>query len=50
MEMSLKNYEKTRKEIALEIMEIFKSKGLSIALIDDVMEYTNQEIHNNAHL
>ncbi len=49
MEMLLKNYKKTRKEIVLEIMEIFKSKGLSIALIDDVMEFTKQEIHNDAH-
>lgn len=48
--MSLKEYEKIKKEIALEIMELFKSKNLSVALIDDAIEYTKQCVHRNSHL
>lgn len=49
-EMPLKEYEKMRRETALEIMELFKSKNLSVALMDDVIEYTKQSVHRNAHL
>lgn len=48
--MPFKEYEEVKKETALEIMEIFKSKNLSITLIDDMLEYTKRCIHNNAHL
>ena len=48
--MSFEEYEEIKKEAALEIMEIFKSKNLSVALIDDVLEYTKQRIHNNTYL
>lgn len=47
---SLKEYEKIKKETALEILDIFKSRNLTVALIDDVLEHTKQVIHNNAHL
>lgn len=49
-ETILKGYEKTMKEISLEIMELFKRKNLSVALMDDVLEYTKNNIHRNAHL
>lgn len=47
---SLKEYEETKREIALEIIEVFKSKDLSVALIDDVLEYAKKSIHNSARL
>lgn len=47
---SLKEYEKIKKETALEIIDIFKSRNLTVALMDDVLEHTKQVIHNNAHL
>lgn len=49
-EMTLKKYEKLKKEIALEIAEIFKSKKISVAVIDDALEYTKQHIHRNSYL
>ena len=43
-EMTLKEYEKIKKEIALEISEIFKSKNLSVSAIDEKRRY-NIGIH-----
>lgn len=48
--MTLKEYEETKKKIALEISEIFKSKNLSVSAIDDVLEFTRQYIHLRAYL
>lgn len=47
---NLKEYESEKKEIALEIMRIFKSKDLSVALMTDVLDYTKQEIYKSAKL
>lgn len=49
-EMTLKEYEKIKKEIALEISEIFKSKNLSVSAIDDVLDFTRRYIHSRAYL
>lgn len=48
--MSFKEYEKKRKEIALEIMELLKSKNLTVAISDDVIEYAKAEIHKRTYL
>lgn len=49
-EISVKEYEKIKREIALEIIELFKSRNLPVALIDDVIEYTGKIIHKSAYL
>lgn len=48
--MSLKKYEETKKEIALEIINIFKSKNLTVAMADDIIEYTKNDIHRRTYL
>lgn len=47
---SLKEYESVKKEIALEIMGIFKSKNLSVALMTDILEDTKRKIYRSAKL
>lgn len=46
----LMKWEDTKKEIALEIIELLKSKDLSVALIDNVLDYTKQHVHKVAKL
>lgn len=49
-DISLEEYKRVREEIALEIKELFKDKSLSVALVDDVLEYTKNYIHRTTIL
>ncbi|MDU7031664.1 hypothetical protein [uncultured Robinsoniella sp.] len=49
-EITLKKYEEMKREIALEILEVLKSRNLSVALADDTIEYTKRYIHRTTKL
>lgn len=49
-EVTLKKFEEMKREIALEILEVLKSRNLSVALADNVIEYTKIYIHRTTKL
>ncbi len=49
-DISLEEYKQVREEIALEIKELFKGTSLSVALVDDVLEYAKNYIHRTTIL
>lgn len=49
-ENTYKKYQKLKREIALEIVEVLKSRNLSVALADDAIEYTKYYIRHTTKL